>query len=310
MSSTTVGCPRRADVVELVGRRMREVVVPEDPALTLLDYVLASKGKMLRAYLVFLTSSLWEAAPSAAVLDVAAGVELVHLASLIHDDIIDESERRRGLLAVHRAFGVKEAVLLGDYLFAAAFGLFTHADEEITAIISAAIREMSIGEIGQLLRPGRDFQQYWRYIHRKTAALLGACCQAGAMLAGQGPVWGPVLRDFGEALGLAFQLTDDVLDYRGSSTRLGKTVGEDFAAQAWTLPIILATSRAVLDDRWSSLDFSHVQAVLDESGILDEVWQLARECLHRAGTVLAQLPDSEALRHLRALLDELAVRQA
>ena len=177
MSSTTVGCPRRADVVELVGRRMREVVVPEDPALTLLDYVLASKGKILRSYLVYLTSTLWESAPSAAVQDVADGVELVHLASLIHDDIIDESERRRGLLAVHRAFGVKEAVLLGDYLFAAAFGLFTLEDEEFTAIIRAAIREMSIGEIGQLLRPGRDFQQYWRTFTAKQRRLAPAARQ-------------------------------------------------------------------------------------------------------------------------------------
>jgi geranylgeranyl pyrophosphate synthase len=310
VSTITFSCLDWAAVVELVGRHIREIGQHQGPAQSLLDHVLSSQGKMLRAYLVFLTSSLWESASLPVVLDVAAGVELVHLASLIHDDIVDEGERRRGRVSAHRAFGVKEAVLLGDYLFASAFNLFARADAGVIAVMSRAIGEMSLGEINELLQPGRSLTEYWRYIRRKTASFLGACCESGAVLARQGLNHRTVLRQFGEAVGMAFQLTDDVLDYRGSPERLGKSVGKDFALQAWTLPIILAVSRGLLDHSWVHLSYGQVQAILTEGGILDEAWEMALEWLERAQTLLLQLPKGSAARQLEGLLQTLALREA
>lgn len=310
MLSTAAQVLEREEVARRVGRRLREVVGHQGPAQALLEHVLARQGKMLRAYLVFLTSSLWESFPEAAVLDVAAGVELIHLASLIHDDIVDDGEMRRGQVTVHRAFGVKQAVLLGDYLFASAFSLLANAGARVIDIMGRAIGAMSLGEISQLLQPGRTFQEYWCYIHHKTASLVGACCEAGAVLADRGPQWGAVLRDFGEAVGMAFQLTDDVLDYWGSVHKLGKSVGKDFSAQAWTLPIILAHDRGILDSNWMYMDFSRVQEVLMDSGILSEVWQLAQNCLGRARAVLDLLPTGPAATRLEELLQALAVREA
>jgi len=245
------------------------------------------------------------------VLDVAAGVELVHRASLIHDDIVDDGIMRRGRPATYRVFGTKEAVLAGDYLFAAAYTLFARADEhgQIIDIMSAAIREMSVGEINELLQPTRSSQEYWVYIRRKTASLLEACCQVGAILGGQDQHWERKLREFGEAVGYAFQLTDDVLDYRGSSQKLGKEVGGDFTAETWTLPIILARDRALLSDSWNSLGFSHVQQVLTDNGILDEVWQCAADYLRRAHAILDELPQNSVVEQLRQLVDAIAVRQ-
>lgn len=302
------GCLAREEVVELVERRMRVSAAFPGPVQALLDYALASRGKMLRAYLVVLTSFLWESAPLPQVLDVAAGVELIHLASLIHDDIVDDGEVRRGCTAVHRAFGPRAALLLGDYLFAAAFRLFAAADARVIAVMGRAVGEMSAGEIHQLIQPGRTLEEYWCYMYRKTASLLGACCEAGAVLAGQPSHWCERLRQFGEAVGIAFQLTDDVLDYRGSTGRLGKLVGKDYAAQVWTYPIIVAHRRGILGDDWPQLGFTTVQALLTEHGVLQEVWQLAQEWLARTRELLAAFPAGRSTSQLEAVLRELAVR--
>lgn len=300
----------RENVVPVVERRIQEAICSDGPTRAVMDHVLSSRGKMLRAQLVFLTSGLWGGVSTQKAVNVAAGVELIHRASLIHDDIVDEGVLRRGKPATYRVFGTKEAVLAGDYLFAIAFELFAESGAAILSIMSRAIGEMSRGEIDELLEPCRTAQQYWSYIHRKTAALLGACCEAGALLAGQAEHWAGLLREFGEAVGVAFQLTDDVLDYRGSTEKLGKLIGEDFCSETWTLPIILAHERGLIAHDWHALDFDRVQQLLSESGILDEIWGMAEETMNRARRVLDELPQTEAELELRRLLDAIAVRQS
>lgn len=300
----------RDKIVEQVERRLQEVICVDGPTRMVMNHVFSSQGKMLRAQLVILTSSLWGTTLFESAVNAAAGVELIHRASLIHDDIVDEGVLRRGRPATYRVFGIKEAVLAGDYLFALAFSLFAQSSPLVFPIMSRAIGEMSRGEIDELIQPGRTIQEYWTYIHRKTAALLGACCEVGAVLAGHVGHWADRLREFGEAVGLAFQLTDDVLDYRGSTEKLGKAVGKDFHLEVWTLPIILAYERGLIGHDWHSQGFQRIQQLLDESGILDEVWRMAEAQMGRARCILAELPESEARGVLWEILNAISVRQS
>jgi octaprenyl-diphosphate synthase len=204
-------------------------------------YMLTLEGKWLRPALVLLTMDLFNA-PSERGASVAAGLELLHNATLIHDDIIDESDIRRGRHAIWKRWGSPATVLMGDLLYAKAMELIVSIDYlEIPRVIARATARMCQGELHQLQWAG-DLKvteaEYLQVVNNKTACLLSACTQCGAMIAGAPPEAVERMRRFGLHLGMAFQIVDDVLDFVADPGELGKAVGNDVAHGKVTLPLI------------------------------------------------------------------------
>jgi len=205
-------------------------------------HIVTTKGKRLRPILLFLCSSL-QGESTEKTYQAATIVELLHTATLIHDDVVDNSEMRRGAPSVNSIWENKISVLIGDYLFAEVLYNLTKLDDlKMLEIISNITRQMSQGELLQMEK-AKDFQMdeetYFRLISKKTASLTAATCQLG----GLSSTWSDSahvenLRVFGESLGIAFQIKDDLLDYDGSEEKLGKPIGKDLLENIITLPIL------------------------------------------------------------------------
>lgn len=229
-----------ASFIDLVTARIKEVLTSEGSIQKILAYIQQTSGKMIRPTLASLVFQLCGGESEAALLDAAAGIELIHMASLIHDDIIDRSDLRRDAFTVQKQFGVEAAVLAGDFLFARAFNLFTNSEpRQVLAVMTDVISQMCIGEIQQLMDPVVKEADYWQYIYQKTACFIEGACRVGAVAARTAELREvELLSKFGLALGYAYQLTDDLLDYTAEPKTTGKTPGNDFQQGIWTLPII------------------------------------------------------------------------
>jgi heptaprenyl diphosphate synthase len=231
-----------APVMQAVEARLQEI--SSEHAGTLgahAWHVIRAGGKRLRPLLVILCSSIDD--PSCQpLIDMAAAAELIHTASLIHDDIIDRSDSRRSVPTLNHLHGNHTAVLAGDFLFALAFGLLTRSRcPEALALMADAVQAMCQAEIEQkesLFQFSLTESMYLRRIEKKTAALLAACCGAGALAGGLEPEAVASLASYGRNLGLCFQITDDLLDFTGDSADLGKPAGSDLAQGILTLPVI------------------------------------------------------------------------
>lgn len=264
------------------------------------DYLLQAGGKRLRPTLVLLSSRFGPRPEARAVRLVAAAVEMIHMATLVHDDIIDEAAMRRGQAAVRQRFGNSVAVLAGDYLFARAFQLLAETSEP--AIVGTAadiVYVMCSGEIAQNLALYQEVgeEEYRRRIEEKTAYFLGASCALGALAAGADPERVAALREYGRHLGMAFQVVDDVLDWRADPGRLGKPVGGDIQGGVYTLPLLYALQRepwqAQLREWLSSrpIPIETVRALLEESGALDAAMRYAQLEADQAVSLARGLPD-------------------
>jgi octaprenyl-diphosphate synthase len=206
----------------------------------ILNYILRRKGKQMRPLLVFLTARLnGEIAEPTYV--AATCIELLHTASLVHDDVVDDAEERRGSLSVNALWNSKIAVLLGDYLLSAGMHICVETSHyEMLEIISEAVRSMSEGELLQLQKSRKlniKEEDYYKIIISKTAALIAACTATGARSTTEDPDTIQLMKDFGENIGIAFQIRDDILDYE-SNGFTGKTVGNDIKEKKITLPLI------------------------------------------------------------------------
>lgn len=213
---------------------------------TMADYCIDTSGKRIRPTLVFLSG--WqggEVRPE--LVRVAAVVELVHLATLVHDDIMDEADVRRSRRTASREYGATAAVLLGDALFAHALHLATQfPTTEICAAVSESTRRVCAGEIVQTLRRGTTNvtrSDYQRIVELKTAELFRVSCFLGARLAGFSAAYVDAASRFGRHLGIAYQIYDDLVDFFGEETRIGKTLGTDLASGKLTLPLLLLRER-------------------------------------------------------------------
>ena len=208
-------------------------------------HLIKAGGKRLRPALVLMTARM-SSAPGPATDLAAAAIELVHIATLYHDDVIDETDVRRGVPTVHAKWGVEVAVLAGDYLFARGCALGAEAGGEVPGILARAIGEVCEGQIvetaalGQPLRPVDD---YIETIRRKTAALFRAACELGAATSGVEGAERAALISYGESLGLAFQIVDDLLDIIGDPQITGKRLGSDLREGVLTMPFLLAARR-------------------------------------------------------------------
>jgi octaprenyl-diphosphate synthase len=227
--------------MQVFSGHFREVLRSDVPLLDIImRYIVKRKGKQMRPLFVFLTAKLHgevvEKTHTAASL-----IELLHTATLVHDDVVDESDRRRGFFSIQALWGKKVAVLVGDYLLSR--GLLTAVDAEaydLLKLTSRAVKEMSEGELLQIEKARRlDITEdvYFDIIRRKTASLIAACCACGAASAGGNPDQVDVMWKFGEKTGLAFQIKDDLLDL-GDGKRTGKPTGQDIREKKLTLPLI------------------------------------------------------------------------
>jgi len=221
------------------------------------DYLTNGGGKRLRPMLVLLSSRLCGYETGDKDIVHSTVVEYIHAATLLHDDVVDGSDARRGLPSANAKFGNQMSVLVGDYLFAKSFSLMSAASTpEIIRHVSDATRHLAEGEVLQLVYNGRleiTEEQYFDVIFRKTAALITACCQVGACLGNAPARQKAALESFGRNIGIAFQMVDDLLDFVADQKTLGKPVGQDLAEGHVTLPVIHAYAKATADERrWLS----------------------------------------------------------
>jgi geranylgeranyl pyrophosphate synthase len=208
-------------------------------------HLIKAGGKRLRPALVMISSRA--GTPGRHETDLAAAaVEMVHLATLYHDDVIDQTETRRGAPTVHSKWGIEVAVLAGDYLFAKGCGLGAEAGTAVSRILAAAIAEVCEGQIAETVTlgdPDRSADDYLSTIARKTGALFRASCELGAVTSGADPDETAALSGYGTHLGLAFQIVDDLLDLVGDPDVTGKALGTDIREGVFTLPVLEACTR-------------------------------------------------------------------
>ena len=305
-----------ADMVEvdrLIALRLQSPV-PVIPALA--DHLIAAGGKRLRPLLTVAAARLAGAGGDNC-LRLATAVEFIHTATLLHDDVVDGSKLRRGKVAAHLIWGGASSVLVGDFLFARAFELMVEAGSmralDILARASSVIAE---GEVLQLTRAhdlNLDQATYLEIIKAKTAELFAASAEAGAVSAAAPEPKVAALRAYGLNLGLAFQLTDDALDYSGVAETLGKNAGDDFREGKATLPLLLAIARsgpreaafwerAIGRREQTEADFRRARELIVGAGALQATLDLAADYAWTAKAALSIFPSSD----WRVALEDLA----
>lgn len=255
--------------------------------------------------------------------EVAVAVELVHLASLLHDDVVDEAPFRRGRPTVNRLWGNKVSVLVADYLFATAFHLLSQgADAEMFQILSRTVDRMCEGELTQLSHEGSlevSEAEYLDIIAAKTGALMAAACELGARVSGASEETREQLRRFGLNLGTAFQMTDDLLDLTGEESQIGKPVGNDLRNGRLTLPLIYTLQHLNGSQRGRFVelvnrgpltrdDFLFIRRLTAECGGFDYTRQAARNLIAEGQQALSALPPSAARKTLRRLAEHVLAR--
>ncbi|HLT14372.1 MAG TPA: octaprenyl diphosphate synthase [Marinobacter sp.] len=281
-------------------------------------YIIESGGKRLRPLLVLLASQAAGYNENDH-LKLAAVIEFLHTATLLHDDVVDTSDMRRGRSTANAKWGNAPSVLVGDFLYARAFEMMVELKSlPIMNVLSRATAVIAEGEVMQLMNvknPDLTEDQYMVVIHNKTAMLFEASSHTGALLAGASPEQEAALKDYGKHLGLAFQLVDDVLDYQGDAETMGKNVGDDLAEGKTTLPLIYAMANGTEEERHLIRqairkggldDLPKVLAIVKSSGAIEYTMARAREQAQAARNLLSCLPES---RHRNALelLTEVAV---
>jgi heptaprenyl diphosphate synthase len=261
-------------------------------------HLLKAGGKRLRPALVVLAARAGTHGSRPTYL-AAAAIELVHLATLYHDDVIDGMDTRRGVPTTHAKWGTEIAVLAGDYLFARACGLGARAGGEVPAILADAISQVCEGQIIETAALGdsqRTVDDYLDTIRLKTAALFKASCDLGGATSGVDGAIRGALTLYGESLGIAFQIVDDLLDILGDPNATGKVPGTDLKEGVFTVPVLIASERDRALERELSVDrrdLAEVLPVLIETGALQETFDLAASYGDRALNALSTLPDGE-----------------
>jgi octaprenyl-diphosphate synthase len=279
-------------------------------------YLIEAGGKRLRPMLTVAAALMFER-PTGAQTNYAAAVEFMHNATLLHDDVVDESDMRRGRPAARMIWGNQASVLVGDYLLGQAFLMMVETGKlDALGVLAKAATIIAEGEVFQLSKAGdlaataADYQQV---IHAKTATLFQAAAEVGAMAGGADEAGRAALREYGLELGLAFQLVDDVLDYRGESGAMGKNTGDDLREGKMTLPVILALADANPAEREiiasalgkpdaSDTALSQIVAIMNRHNALGRTVDEANGHMRRARAALAPLPDSE----MKSILSDIA----
>jgi octaprenyl-diphosphate synthase len=298
----------------LIRDRMASEHAPRIPEVT--AHLVEAGGKRLRPMLTLAAARLCGYGGPYHV-HLAATVEFIHTATLLHDDVVDESRQRRGRPTANLLWDNKSSVLVGDYLFARSFQLMTETDNmRVLNILANASAVIAEGEVLQLTAAQdlrTDEAVYLKVIRGKTAALFSAATEVGGVISGASEDQVRALFEYGDALGVAFQIVDDLLDYTGTTNVIGKNVGDDFRERKLTLPMIKAVAAADAQERafWSRTiekgdqqdgDLEQALALMHRHGALEATRAEAEDWANKARGALARLPDHP----LRAMLDDLA----
>jgi octaprenyl-diphosphate synthase len=268
------------------------------------EYIISAGGKRIRPALVLLIAKA-HAYDGAAHHELAAVVEFIHTATLLHDDVVDESSMRRGRQTANALFGNAASVLVGDFLYSRSFQMMVALDNmRVMRILSDATNVISEGEVLQLLNmhnPDVSEESYLEVIRCKTAKLFEAAAELGALIAGASDIDIEAAAEYGRSLGTAFQLIDDVLDYAGDAAEIGKNVGDDLREGKPTLPLIYLIENGTPQQRemvrlcieqGDEQQFDAVLAAITSSGALDYTRNKAEAAAKRAADAIKNLPDS------------------
>lgn len=293
------------DRLELVVGEMHRIVVSDLPMIEQVSgHLLRMRGKMFRPTLTLLSSAV-TGTPDPRAIRLAAVVELMHLATLVHDDSVDHSVLRRGLPTVNSLFSHQVSVIMGDFLYTRAHrALVEIGDLEFLRVLTTVANELTIGEMRQLgALDGLDFSEsdYFALIRAKTAVLLSAACETGALCGAVG--YRSNLARYGELLGMAFQIADDILDYTSDSAVTGKPSGLDLREHKVTLPLILArprlsaSGRARVEELFATEEpddqlIADVVAIVADAGGIDGARSRGEQLAQQAEDALEPLPDS------------------
>tara|TARA_R110002110_G_scaffold6407_49_gene32047 strand:- start:1810 stop:2808 length:999 start_codon:yes stop_codon:yes gene_type:complete len=299
----------------LIRERMASEHAPRIPEVT--AHLVEAGGKRLRPMLTLAAARMCGYGGPYHV-HLAATVEFIHTATLLHDDVVDESEQRRGRPTANLLWDNQSSVLVGDYLFARSFQLMTEPGSmPVMRILSNAAATIAEGEVLQLTAAqnlATDEAIYLQVVRGKTAALFSAATEVGGVIAGAPEAHVKALYDYGDALGIAFQIVDDLLDYQGQANATGKNVGDDFRERKLTLPVIKAVARADAEERafWVRAiergrqqdgDLDHALMLLDRHDTLRATQRDAIAWANKAKAALAPLPSHEVKTMLTDLAD-------
>ena len=314
--------PEMARVSDVIRERMASRSAPRIPEVT--AHLVEAGGKRLRPLLTLAAARLCGCGEGEDHhVRLAATVEFIHTATLLHDDVVDESAQRRGRPTANILWDNQSSVLVGDYLFARAFELMVETGSlRVLGILARASATIAEGEVLQLTA-SRDLATsegvYLEVVRGKTAALFAAACEAGGVVAGAPEARTEALRAYGDALGIAFQIADDLLDYAGESGRTGKNLGDDFREGKLTLPLIKALARADAEERaffaravgrgrQEEGDLDRALAIMARHGALKATREDALAWSARAREALASFPPGEIADALRELAGEVVTR--
>ncbi len=326
MASSHIGQPLSTrGILDLIGEDLAQVereigqesIAPVDAITTIGRYLHSSGGKRLRPTLLLLAARLAGRSGPCAI-RLAAVVEMIHAATLVHDDVIDIAQTRRGRPSTNVIWGNHMSVLAGDWLYMRAFEVaLRERNFQLLEILTGLTQRMVEGELFQLERIGRiDITEadYMELVDRKTASLFSACARLGALVGGASHATAARLGEFAWNLGIAFQLVDDVLDFTSDEAVLGKPVGSDLREGKVTLALIYALEKAsagergaiqsILDDAsYRRVPFSDVLAIIERCRGLERAIERAHAFREKAHSIIAEFSDSPYQRALAALTD-------
>jgi len=315
--ATTASPPAAADPTDLAMHQVDALIRQRlSSRVALIDqishYIVNAGGKRIRPRLVLLfAEALGFEGPAR--YELAAVVEFIHTATLLHDDVVDESALRRGRATANATFGNAASVLVGDFLYSRAFQMMVSVGNmRVLQVLADATNVIAEGEVLQLMNmhdPDLAVADYLQVIRYKTAKLFEASARLGAVLAGADPPLEESCADFGRSLGTAFQLVDDLLDYEGNTNELGKNVGDDLREGKPTLPLLVAMERGSDDERQlirhaieqgEQHKLADILAIVRRTGALEATRNAARAEADKAREIIQRLPASRAR---EALLD-------
>jgi octaprenyl-diphosphate synthase len=319
------------EIVRLIKNDLERLETSIDGLLTtrvgfikdVVHHLIRSGGKRVRPILVILSSKLCGCETDEP-LPYAAIVEFIHTATLLHDDVVDNAQTRRGTASANTVWGNESSVLVGDFLFSKSFDLMvSHQNSAILKVMSRATTDLAEGEILELLKTSdakTTEAEYFEVIACKTAVLLSAACEVGALLGNVDEPRRTALRDFGFHVGMAFQLTDDLLDYTSTNRTLGKDAGRDLKEGKVTLPLIHAlkfaspeetdvVNRALTKKRVTKKDVIKIKGIIDAYTGLEHTSTVSRGHVDDAKKALSLFPDSVYKKALIDLADYIVARE-
>jgi octaprenyl-diphosphate synthase len=299
----------------LFEKHFKETMYSKVPLLDkITNYVVKRKGKQMRPMFVFLSAKMLGEL-NEKTFDAAVLVELLHTATLVHDDVVDDANERRGYFSINALWKNKIAVLVGDYMLSRILLLSLEKENtDLLKIIARSVREMSEGELLQIEKARHlDITEeiYFEVIKKKTASLISTCCESGALSVGANS-YSQMMFNFGELVGIAFQIKDDIFDY-GSPDKIGKPTGIDIREQKMTLPLIYAINHSTKENKKELLDIVRnkneeqtsinraVQLVLQSGGI-EYAHEKMMEYGKKAIELLTEIPESDAKNSLIGLV--------